>query len=443
MTDLAVSAGPQWASSVKTGTRKIALLGYVAVALFFGGFGIWAATVPLAGAAIVSGIVAAAGNNQVVQHLEGGILREVHVREGERVSAGEPLFTMDSTRAESSLNALIKQWVGLRARKERLEAQRDGMSSISFDSELVATAAKHGLDHVLGEQRDEFAARLARDKSEVVILNQRLAAGTEGITGFESQKKALEEQLAVVSGEAKRKENLLGKGLVNRSEYTALLRAQAELVGQIGSIASQIEQTKSQIVEAREQLVRQETERVEKALSELSDVSAKLGDLEEKMNAAQDILDRTVVKSPSDGVVIRIFQNTPGSVIQAGGELAQLLPTNSELIVEGRIRPTDIDIVRPGQKVELRFTALNSRSTPQVSGTVSYISPDRLVDKASGQSYYVARMRITDDLPPEINRQQIYPGMPVEAMISTGDRTFLEYLAKPLTDSFTRAFRED
>jgi HlyD family secretion protein len=341
------------------------------------------------------------------------------------------------------LNALTKQWIGLRARKERLEAQRDGKAALEFDSELVALAGKHGLDHVLEEQRDEFAARLARYNSEIVILKQRVGAGTEGISGYDSQKKALEEQLAVVSEETRRKETLLDQGLVNRSEYTALLRAQAELVGQIGSIASQIEQTKSQIVEAREQLVRQETQRVEQSLSDLSDVSAKMGNLEEQMNAAQDVLDRTEVRAPSDGVVIRIFQNTPGSVIQPAGELAQLLPTNSELIVEGRIRPTDIDIVRPGQKAELRFVALNSRSTPQVSGTVSYISPDRLVDAASGQSYYVARLRITDDLPPEINREQIYPGMPVEAMISTGDRTFLEYLAKPLTDSFTRAFRED
>lgn len=443
MTDSAIRAGQDWTSSVKTGTRKIALLGYLAVAVFIGGFGIWAATVPLAGAAIVSGIVAAAGNNQIVQHLEGGILQEVHVHEGERVTAGEPLFTMDPTRAQSSLNALTKQWIGLRARKERLEAQRDGKAALEFDSELVALAEKHGLDHVLEEQRDEFAARLARYNSEIVILKQRVGAGTEGISGYDSQKKALEEQLAVVSEETRRKETLLDQGLVNRSEYTALLRAQAELVGQIGSIASQIEQTKSQIVEAREQLVRQETQRVEQSLSDLSDVSAKMGNLEEQMNAAQDVLDRTEVRAPSDGVVIRIFQNTPGSVIQPAGELAQLLPTNSELIVEGRIRPTDIDIVRPGQKAELRFVALNSRSTPQVSGTVSYISPDRLVDAASGQSYYVARLRITDDLPPEINREQIYPGMPVEAMISTGDRTFLEYLAKPLTDSFTRAFRED
>jgi len=431
-----------WSATVRTGTRAVALVGYLAILLFAGAFGVWAATAPLAGAAIVSGVIAAAGQNQVVQHLEGGIIRDIHVREGDRVSDGDPLFTMDATRASASLNTATKQWINLRARKARLEAQRDGADAVGFDDTLVERAAENGLSHVLQEQREEFAARLARFNSEIVILNQRVAAGREAIIGFASQKTALEDQLAVVDDETERKKTLLGQGLTNRSEYTALLRSQADLVGQIGSIASQMEQTRTQIAEAREQLVRQQSQRVEQSLAELNEVSAEIGNVEEQLAAARDVLDRIVVRAPSDGLVIRIEQNTPGSVVGPGEELAQLLPTSSELIVEARLSPADVDIVRPGQQADLRFVALNMRTTPQVPGSVTFVSPDRLVDPANNQPYFVARLRITADLPPEVDRDKIYPGMPVEALISTGERTFFEYLAKPLTDSFNRAFRE-
>jgi len=431
-----------WAAAVRTGTSKIALVGYMALILFIGVFGVWAATAPLTGAAIVVGVIGAAGQNQVVQHLEGGIISEIHVHEGDQVSAGDALFTMDGTRARASLNTQTKQWVNLLARKARLEAQRDSAEEVSFDAQLVDVARANGLDHVLEEQRDEFRARLLRFESEVVILNQRVAAGEEAIVGFKAQKQALEEQLAVVSDETERKEKLLDQGLTNRSEYTALLRSQADLIGQIGAITSQMEQTRSRTAEAREQLVRQKSQRVEQSLTELNDVSASIGEIEEQLSAAEDVLARVVVRAPSDGLIIRINQNTPGNVVGPGEELARLLPTSNELIVEAQLSPADVDIVRPGQQAELRFVALNMRTTPQVPGTVTYVSPDRLVDPKNGQPYFIARLRITDDLPTEVDRSQIYPGMPVEAMISTGDRTFFEYLLKPLTDSFSRAFRE-
>jgi len=468
-----VDHGDDWTRLVKTGTTKVALVGYLAVITFVGVFGVWAATAPLKGAAIVSGVIAAAGQNQIIQHLEGGIIREVHVREGDHVSAGDPLFTMDDTRARAALNTHMKQWVNLRARKTRLETERDSAQADIFNNEATAAAEKsgsgelndelvsllvetvvfpdalraaakdNGLSDILDEQRNEFLARLARNKSEVVILRQRVTAGEDAISGYESQKKALEDQLDVVTDETQRKKQLLDQGLTNRSEYTALLRSQADLVGQIGAMASQLEQTRTQIAEAKEQLVRQGTQRLEQALTELNDVNAKLGETEEQLNAARDVLSRLDVRAPTDGLIVRINKNTPGSVISPGEEMALLLPTSTELIVEAQLSPSDIDIVRPGQYADLRFVALNMRTTPSVAGSVNYVSPDRLIDQATGNPYFVARLHITDDLPPEVDRDQIYPGMPVEAMISTGERTFFEYLTRPLMDSFNRAFREE
>ncbi|TCD11300.1 HlyD family type I secretion periplasmic adaptor subunit [Oricola cellulosilytica] len=432
-----------WARDVRTGTVRIAGLGYLALVLFAAGFGYWAATVPLSGAAIASGIIAAAGQNQAVQHLEGGIIRKINIREGELVKAGDPLFTLDDTRQRAVVNSLASQLISLRARKARLEAQRDRAPRIAFPEEFVARAEGYGLERVLKEQQDEYAARLDRYTSEIAILQQRAAASEQVIKGLQSQLRSLREQLGVVEEETARKKELLQQGLTNRSEYTALLRTQSDLVGQIGAISAQIEEARSRITEAKEQLVRQETRWVESTLTELNEVSAGITETEEEMRAAEDVASRLTVRAPSDGAVIRIYHNSPGSVVRPGEKLADLLPTNSELIVEARLDISDIDLVRIGQHAELRFIALNARTTPQVSGTVAFVSPDRSVDQSTQQAFYVARLRINEDLPPEIKRDQIYPGMPVEAFISTGERTFFEYLVKPMMDSFSRAFREE
>ncbi len=430
-----------WTKAVRTGTRGIGVVGYLSIILLAGAFGVWAATAPISGAAIVQGFVAASGQNQVVQHLEGGIVSKILVREGERVSAGTPMFEMDSTRARATLNTLKKQWISLKARHARLAARRDGKQDIDFDPQLTETAKDSGLSDILDEQRNEFLARLSRHKSERIILRQRVDAAEDAIKGLESQKKALDEQLAVVSEEAGRKKELLDKGLTNRSEYTLLLRSQADLVGQLGSISAQMAQTNSRIIEAREELIRQDTSRIEDAMRELNDVAVNLGEVDENLNAAQDVLDRAIVRAPTDGLIIRVTKTTPGSVVQPGEDLSYILPTSSELIIEARLNPTDIDLVRPGQPARLRFIALNARKTPEVAGTVTYISPDRLVDQDK-KPFYAARIQITGDLPAEVERYQIYPGMPVEAMISTTERTFFEYLIQPLSDSLAHAFRE-
>lgn len=442
MSDKDVQSG-DWAASAKTNVGGIALAGYVGIALLLGGFGVWAATAPLAGAAIVTGVVAAAGSNKTIQHLEGGIIRSVHVVEGERVAAGAPLFTMDGTSTQADLNTYTKQWIGFLARKARLESQRDEAESLEFNSKLVALANEFSLGSILEEQASEFSARRSRYGSEEQILHQRAEAARQAIDGYESQRSSLQKQLTLIDDEAKRKLELLEKGLTNRSEYSALLRTQANLFGQMGSIASEIEQARLRKIEAEEQLVRLSLEQVEKALSELNETNVKIGSLEEQIAAARDVIDRLDVVAPADGVIVSIKHNSPGSVVGPGASLAELLPTQSELIVEARLKPTDIDIVYGGQEAQLLFVALNTRTTPEVPGVVTFVSPDRLRDRKTDEDYFLARLQITDDLPPEIDPDQIYPGMPVDAMISTGNRTFIEYLTRPILDSLNKAFREE
>lgn len=432
-----------WQKTLETNTRGIALAGYATIAVLLGGFGSWAATAPLAGAVIAPGVVAAAGQNIMIQHLEGGIIEKINFHEGDRVKAGDALFVLDSTEAKAQLNRLVKQLVAFEAKAARLEAERDGLDKLQIHENLRRYSAEADADDVVTEQQKEFDARLSRYKAEQNILSQRVEALREAALGLEAQKKSGEDQLVIVREEMGRKKELLDKGLTNRSEYTTLLRTEAELIGQIASIQAQIASSVTQGIEARVQIERLTTTRIEQALGELNTLRAEIADVREQINAAQAVLDRTVVRSPVDAIVVRNLQNVQGGVVRAGEQIMELLPLTSGLIVEARVTPRDIDNIAIGQQAQLMLSALNARTTPQVEGQVIYISADRLVDQNTGQPYYTARLRITDALPPAVTREQIYPGMPVEAFISTEERTFVGYLVRPLVDSFGKAFREE
>jgi HlyD family type I secretion membrane fusion protein len=413
------------------------------MAAFVAFFGYWAATAPLAGAAIAPGVVAASGQNLKVQHLEGGTVTSVLVKEGDRVKLGQTILTLDPTVLQSQLDRLLKLEVALKARSARLAAERDGKGTLSFPDDLIALAEKASLTSVIDEQQGEFAARLNRHRNELSILGERVSQLQESVTGLDARKTASDEQLTIVKSETQRKLKLLEKGLTARDQYTQLLRSQADLLGQVASTESQIASAKNQINEAREQIERAKSQRIEDALKELSDASNRISDGEEQIKAARSVLARTIIKAPADGIIVSLAVNSTGIVLRPGDKVLEILPTTSDFVIEARVDPRSIDTVKVGQNARLRFVALNSTTTPEVSASVTYISADRLVDPATNQPFYQARLRITDNLPEEISRDQIYPGMPVETYISTGDRTFAEYLVKPLIDSFSRSFREN
>ncbi|RWD62130.1 MAG: HlyD family type I secretion periplasmic adaptor subunit [Mesorhizobium sp.] len=432
----------RWQRNVDTHTDRITLAGYASVSVFLLGFGIWGAMAPIAGATIAPGVVAAAGQNVMIQHLEGGVVSSIKVREGDRVLRGQALIVLDPTVAQSQLNRVLKQWVAQKAEIARLEAERDGLEKIVLPRDLGAYSDASEFSDVFAEQTKEFQARLARYAAEQEILSQRVAALREAVAGLRAQKDAAESQLAIVNAETERKKGLLEKGLTNRSEYTDLLRSTAELAGQAGSLEAQIASLATQTVEARQQIERLTTSRVEDAVTELNKALAEVADLEEQINAARSVLARTTIRAPVDGIIVRSLYNSEGSVIRPGEVAMELLPTTNELIIEAKIKPEDIDAIRVGQSANMMLTALNARTTPKVSGKVFYISADRLITPSTGQPYYTVRLKMADKLPPQVKPEQIYPGMPVETFISTGERTFLTYLTKPLVDSFQRAFRE-
>ncbi|TJW41888.1 MAG: HlyD family type I secretion periplasmic adaptor subunit [Mesorhizobium sp.] len=431
-----------WEGQPRTNIRRVAFTGYAAIALLVGGFGYWAVSAPLSGAVITQGTISATGGNILIQQPEGGIIQRLLVHEGDRVQQDEDLILLDRTAAQADLNRLTRQSIALKASAVRLEAERDGLDKLAPITAAAPAPFQLDFQNLIREQQKEFDARLARFRSEQSILAQRVAMHRESVKGLNAQKLAIEQQAEVVKKELGIKTSLLDRGLTNRTEYSQLLRSEADLVGQAGALEANLAAANTQIVEAQAQIERATTQRVEEALTKLEEVRTNLADIEEQMRAADAVLRRTTIKAPAAGIVVSSTYNSMGSVIAPGEKIMEILPTASGLIVDARLRPKDLDQVRVGQPAKLRLSALNTRLTPEVSATVTQISADRLVDQATHEPYFRAKLKIADALPPGVKAEQLYPGTPVEAFINTGERTFFEYLARPMLDSFARAFTE-
>lgn len=432
-----------WKDKLSQSAKTPALIGYAAIFVMAGTFGLWGAAAPISGAAVADGTIAAAGRNIQMQHLEGGIVRSIEVREGDVVRRGDTVMVLDDTDARTQVNRLVKQWLSLCVRVSRLEAERDGreqFANIACSEQLPITI---DAAEIVREEQKEFTARLARFHSEQTILGQRLEQLDETRAGLGEQKAAIQKQAAVVKDELARKQSLVERGLINRSDYTELLRIDADLLGQSAAIVSEQATTGSQLAEAREQIERSRTQRVEEAVTKLNEAKNSRRDVEEQLAAALTVLDRTVIRAPADGIVVTSAYNIVGNIIGPGEKIMEILPTADKPLVEARLKPTDIDLVHSGQAARLRFLALNARLTPEVDAVVERVSADRLVDQATQQPYYRATLRITEKLPSGVSPSDLHPGMPVEAFIQTGDRTFFDYLARPLFDSMGRAFVED
>lgn len=447
--DLAMMLGggapgqPAWQEKVPTRMASSVLFGLLVVGIFIAGFGVWAATAPLSGAAVASGVVQASGQNLVVEHLEGGIIKDILVKEGDRIKAGDTIMLLDDTRVLADRNRVNVALIATEASLVRAQAERDGKTELEFPMELLAAARIDGLEADIEQQRAEFANRTERHVSELAVFDQRAQALRDEIKGLEIQKTSEERKLEVTREELADKEGLLKKGLTSRSQVNQLQRAEADSLGRIGALTATIGQRKTSIAEIEEQRVGLSATRRETASTQINDIRSKLSDLREQLRARDDILLRSIIRAPADGVVVKLAKNTVGSVVRPGEAVVEMLPTGNELIIDARISPRDIDSVKIGQDAELRLTALNNRTTPQVQAKLIYLSADRLVDPNSREPYYVARLEMTQDLPAGLSKDQIYPGMPVEAYIKTGDRTFLEYLVRPIQDSFAKAFREE
>ena len=423
--------------------RPTIVAGIVVMFLLFGVIGMWAALVPLATGAVAPGKVVVEANRKEIQHLEGGIVKELLVKEGQAVKAGEILVRLDNTTASARSELLRGQKVSAQASEARLVAERDNIAEITFPEELLSVEATDTKVHeILDTQRRLFSTRKEAVEGQIGVLNQKIAQSGEEIRGLREQISSANRQIALLDEEIKTVSGLLSAGNATKPRLLALKRQQAELVGQRGQSQAMISRAEQTINEAKIAIINQRTEFLNKVVAELKETQGQLSDLVEQSRAASDVARRIEIAAPIDGTVTGLAIHTIGGVVKPGETLMALVPQHDKLIVEARISPLDIDQVRTGLEAKVRLTAFKQRFTKPVTGKVVTVSADRFDDQRTGEGYFIARIEIPQSEIAKQSKLKLSPGMPADTLIVTGKRTMLSYLTSPIRDSFSKAFRE-
>lgn len=418
--------------------------GLICVVLLGGGLGGWAATAKLQGAVISPGNLRVESQRQVVQHPDGGVVGEILVREGALVDAGTVLIRLDGTTLLSELAVLESQLFELMARRGRLTAEQSDNETIVFEPELLKVAETNpAVKALIDGQSALFIARHKTMEREIEVMRERQIQIREQITGSEGEADALAHQSSLIEEELVDLRTLLAKGLAQASRVLALEREAARLKGQRGQIIAQTAQLKGQISELEIELLRMQATRREDAITRLRDLGYRELELQERRIALNEQLSRLDVRAPLAGVVLDMTVHALKSVVRPAEPILYIVPSDSELVVDAQVEPINIDTVRPGQEAVLRFSAFNARTTPELFGVISRVSPDAFHEEQTGRSYYKAEVLLREGELAKLEGQELIAGMPVEVYIQTGERTPISYMLKPITDYFNRALREE
>ena len=430
------------AAAVETSYRRQMVAGVALLGLVFGGLGGWAALAELSSAAVAPGQIMVSSNRQTLQHLEGGIVSELLVKDGDLVKEGDVLIRLEPTQAQAQAAVLQAQADSHAAALARLRAERDGSKAITFPAELLARRDQTEVADAIANQESLFQARRASLNGQVEILQQRITQLKKQRDGLVAQSAAHERQIALIEDELKGLRELHTKGYAPKTRILALEREAERLRGERGEALGNIARTSEAIGEAELQILQQKKSFQEEVAAQLQETQARYADASERLVAARDTLNRRELRAPRDGYVVGMAAHTIGGVIPAGRTILEIVPVNDELIVESQLSPMDIDNVRVGQKADVRMSALASRTTPVLEGEVVTVSADALRDERTGATYYIAKVKVPKEQQERLNGQTLHPGMPAEVMIKTGDRTALHYIISPLTDVFAKSFRE-
>jgi HlyD family secretion protein len=424
--------------------RRPIRAGALLVVLFFGGLGWWAASAPLAGAAIASGVVSPDGSRRTVQHLEGGIIRDILVRDGSLVRAGEPLILLEDVQARAGFDVLQTRFYTLAATQARLLAEQSAAASVRFPDWLIdATTAHPTALEAMVAQRAMFDARAQALAERKGILRQRIEQLRQEIAGLEAQIRADGRQIVLIDEEIQGVEQLYRKGLERKARLLALQRARADIEGNRAERRARIARAEQAIGETELQIIAQGTAQLEAINEEASRIQSELAEIEQRLAASRDVLERTVIPAPVDGAVVALRFRTPGGVIRPGEPVLDIVPDDEELLIDARLSPMDIDVVRAGLPARVVLPAFQQRDLPQIAGRVRQVAADATDDPQTGKRFFAARIEIDAGqlaaLEPPL---ELTPGMPAEVYITTGERTALDYLLSPFYDSLRRAFRE-
>ena len=418
------------------------IIGLAVVVVLAGGLGGWGATAEISGALIAPGSIVVESNVKKVQHPTGGVVGEVRAHDGDVVKAGDVVVRLDDTVTKASLAIVTKNLDGLWARAARLEAEQQGLDRIVFPPMLLDRANDPDVKNVMASESKLFEVRTMGRIGQKAQLRERVAQLHEEIAGLEAQERAKDKEIALVEKELVGVRTLYDQHLVQITRLTTLERDAARLSGERAQYIASRAQARGKITETELQIIQVDKDMVSDVSKDLRETNDKIGEFVERKVTAEDQLRRIDIRAPQDGMVEQSTVHTVGGVITAGDAIMMIVPQADDLQVEAKVNPQDIDKLQIGQKTLLRLSAFNQRTTPELNGIVTRVSPDVTTEQRTGQSYYTIRVKMPPEEVARLGEVKLIPGMPVEAFVQTGDRTLLSYLIKPLKDQLMRAFRE-
>jgi epimerase transport system membrane fusion protein len=425
-----------------TDDKPIRYIGLVVLLSTLGIFGLWAFIAPIDGAALAPGFVTVKSHKKTVQHLDGGIVSQLLVKDGDIVKAGDLLLTLDGTENKAQLEITRGQYLTLLAQVARLEAERDSKPKVIYPEGFNSVSDSRAIEAKRTEEQI-FTARKNAHEGEMAVLNQRIGQLNSKVDGLKGQQASKQDLLASYKEELRDLKELLAEGFVDKQRLRDVERQHSLNSGEISALFAEIAASQIQIGETKLEILQLEKKFQEEVAGKLSEAQAELYDVTQRMLAIRDKVVRIDIKAPVDGRVMGLAVHTLGGVILPGHPILEIVPQQEELVIEAQVTPLDIDRVNIGLVAEVRFSAFKQAITPVIEGKVINLSADRLIEEKSGTPYYLAQIELTPDSYQKMQHLELVPGMPVEVLIKTGERTVFEYLTKPISNAFARAFIED
>ena len=422
--------------------RATVVTGLAVVALFFGGLMGWTLFAQLNSAVIAQGAIVVDSHRKTVQHLEGGILKELLVKEGDRVQAGQTIAYLDTTQADAALGQLVSQSWSVKARLARLRAEQAGQREIVFPDDLKARMTDPAVAALVASQRQLFDARWRAIDSQIAVLQRKTDQFRETIASDQAQIAALKQQQVLTQQELDNVQRLYSKGYEKLPRLLALQRSAADLQGKQSELRGDIGKAKQGMAGAAMEINAARDNRLADIGKDMQDALAQDADVTDKLRAARDVRQRRAILAPQDGVVMDIKVFTNGGVIQPGQPIMDIVPTDDSLVVEAKIRPQDMESVHVGMKAQVLLTAYKRTEVPPVDGHVVNVSADKLTDQRTGDTYFTCRVAVNAKELSVLRNVTLQPGMPAEVMLVTGERRAISYFIDPITDRMRGAFRE-
>ncbi|SIQ87377.1 HlyD family type I secretion periplasmic adaptor subunit [Marinobacterium stanieri] len=417
------------------------LVGLLILFVTFGMFGTWAFVAPLDSAALAPGVVTVKTYRKTIQHLEGGIVEQINVRDGDQVDAGDVLLVMDDTQARAEMGIVRGQMIAAQALESRLKAERDQLDDIAFPDGFDEKDQR--VKEAVLSERQVFEARMNSHLGEIEVLEQRMTQIDEQIRGLQAIISSKRQLMASYNDEIQDLSELLSDGFVDKQRLRDFERRVSELKGDMADHRSSIAQAKMKQGETRLSILQLKKDFHTEVVNQLSEVQSTLFDLRERERALIDRVERTVIRAPEAGMVLGMKVHTVGGVVRSGEPILDIVPAASDLVVEAQVSPIDIDRVSAGKLADIRFSAFKSATTPVIEGRVEHVSADRLTNEETGAPYYLARVELTETGRELLGDLVLVPGMPAEVLVNTGERTLFEYLVQPATNAFARSLIED